>query len=209
VVFLRGIGAIVGMPVIGYLGGRVDARYLLTFGFLVFGFTALIFGNVNLSLGPDTLLWPIVITGFALSFVFVPMTTECYAALKNEQIGNATGIFNLVRNVGGSAGISAAQTLITRRADLHQNQIINSAPRTQFWLQQSIAGLDRQLGRFSNPANAPPQARGFLYHQLGQQALLWAYVDVFRWLALLAFGCIGLVWLFRRVEHRRSSIAAH
>ncbi len=209
VVFPRGIGAILGMPVIGYLGGRVDARYLLTFGFLVFGFTALIFGDVNLSVGPETLLWPIVITGFALSFVFVPMTTECYATLKNEQIGNATGIYNLVRNVGGSAGISAAQTLLTRRADLHQNQIINSVPRMQVWLQQSLGGLDRRLGRFSNPANALPQARGFLYHQLGQQALLWAYVDVFRWLALLAFGCIGLVWLFRKVEHRQSSVAAH
>ncbi len=86
VVFPRGIGAIVGMPVIGYLGGRVDARYLLTFGFMVFGFTSLIFGNVNLSVGPETLLWPIVITGFALSFVFVPITTECYATLRNEQI---------------------------------------------------------------------------------------------------------------------------
>jgi MFS transporter, DHA2 family, multidrug resistance protein len=65
------------------------------------------------------------------------------------------------------------------------------------------------LGGFSNPANAAPQARGFLYHQLGRQALLWAYVDVFRWLALLAFGCIALVWLFRKVERRRPSVAVH
>ncbi len=66
---------------------------------------------------------PIVITGFALSFVFVPITTQAYSTLRNDQIGNASGIFNLVRNIGGSIGISIAQTLLVRRSDLHQTEI--------------------------------------------------------------------------------------
>ena len=209
VVFPRGIGAIVAMPVIGWLGAKLDARYLLTFGFLVFGIMSLMFGDVNLSVSPTTLLWPIIITGFALSFVFVPITTQSYGTLPNEQIGNASGIFNLVRNLGGSVGISLSQTLLARRVDVHQNEIINYVPRPQAWFQQQIASLTGFLGRNLNPANALQGAQAALYQQLGQQALLWAFVDVFRWTAVLCFACMALVWLFRKVKHRPGPAAAH
>ncbi len=209
VVAPRGLGSIVGMPVIGFLGGRIDPRYLLTFGFVVFGITSLIFGNVNLDISSTTLLWPIVITGFALSFVFVPIATQSYATLSNEQIGNASGIFNLVRNIGGSIGISVAQTLLTRRADFHQNQIVNYIPRTQTWLQQQILGLRGPLGRDFNPSNALNAARALLYQQLGKQALLWAFVDVFRWTAILCFVCVLFVWLFKKVKGGKRPVAVH
>ena len=205
----RGIGSILGMPVIGFLGQKLDARVLLTFGFLVFGVTSLIFGNVDLSIGPTTLLWPIVITGFALSFVFVPITTQSYGTLRNEQIGNASGIFNLVRNIGGSIGISVAQTLLTRRSDYHQSQITNYVPQTQIWFQQQTATLTRGLAQDFNPGNSMHSALARLYQQLGQQALLWAFVDVFRWMALLCFGCVPLVWLFRKVRHSKNTAAVH
>jgi MFS transporter, DHA2 family, multidrug resistance protein len=208
VVAPRGIGSIIGMPVIAILGNRIDARYLLTFGFIVFGITSLIFGNVNLGIGPSTLLWPIVITGFALSFVFVPITTESYGTLQNEQIGNASGIFNLIRNIGGSVGIAAAQTLLARRSAIHQNEITNNISRTQIWLQQETNSLRNFFGQADNPANALPLSRGELYRDLGRQALLWAYVDVFRWIALLCFACILFVWLFRKV-HGKQRLGAH
>jgi DHA2 family multidrug resistance protein len=205
----RGIGAIVAMPVIAFLGTRMDIRYLLTFGFAVFGITSLIFGNINLSIGPTTYLWPIIVTGFALSFVFVPITTQSYDTLRNEQIGNASGIFNLVRNVGGSVGISVAQTLLTRRSDLHQSELTNYVGRSQIWLQQQTHILNGLMGQARNHANALPSSQATLYRELGQQALLWAFVDVFRWIALLCFGCIGLVWLFRKAKHTRAPAGAH
>jgi MFS transporter, DHA2 family, multidrug resistance protein len=209
VVFPRGLGAIVAMPVIGWLGGKMDARYLLTFGFCVFGITSLVFGNINLNISPTTLFWPIIITGFALSFVFVPITTQSYGTLPNEQIGNASGIFNLVRNIGGSVGISLAQTLLARRVSVHQNEITNYVPMPQPWFQQQIGSLTGFLGRNFNSPNAMHGAQAALYQRLGQQALLWAFVDVFRWTAILCFLCILLVWLFRKVQHRRGSAAAH
>ena len=209
VVFPRGLGAIVAMPVIAWLGAKLDARYLLTFGFLVFGIMSLIFADVNLSVSPTTLLWPIIITGFALSFVFVPITTQSYGTLRNEQIGNASGVFNLVRNIGGSIGISLSQTLLVRRADVHQNEITNYVPLPQAWFQQQISSLTGFLGRHFNPTNALQGAQQTLYRQLGQQALLWAFVDIFRWTALLCFLCMALVWLFRKVRHRPGPAAAH
>lgn len=208
-VFPRGLGSMVAMPVIGFLGGKLDARYLLTFGFIAFGVTSLLFGNVNLGVGPTTLLWPIVITGFALSFVFVPITTQAYGTLKNEQIGNASGIFNLVRNIGGSVGIAVSQTLLTRRSDFHQNEIANSVARTQPWFQQQSRAINSFLGHQANPANTLHPAQMALYQQLNQQALLWAFVDVFRWTAMLCFLCVVFVWLLRKVKPGRAPAGAH
>jgi MFS transporter, DHA2 family, multidrug resistance protein len=205
----RGIGSILGMPIIAVLGAKLDARFLLTFGFVVFGITSLIFGNANLGIGPTTFLWPIIITGFALSFVFVPITTESYGTLRNEQIGNASGIFNLLRNIGGSVGISVAQTLLTRRSDFHQNQITNYVSQSQIWFQQQTSSLSQFLGQARNPANGLQSSQGALYRELGQQALLWAFIDVFRWIALLCFGCVFFVWLFRRVKHGKAPVGAH
>jgi DHA2 family multidrug resistance protein len=206
----RGIGSILGMPIIGWLGAKVDARYLLTFGFIVFGITSLFFGNVDLSISPTTLLMPIIITGFALSFVFVPITTQAYGTLPNQQIGNASGIFNLVRNIGGSVGISVAQTLLTRRSDAHQNEIINYVPQSGYWFEQHSATLRNYFSHLTNAPNAAGAAMAQMYNQLGQQALLWAFVDVFRWMALLCFGCVGLVWLFKKVQPgRKPPAGAH
>lgn len=208
-VFPRGLGSIAGMPVIAFLGQRVDPRYLLTFGFLVYGFTALYFGNVTLAVGPLTLLWPIVTTGFALSFVFVPITTVSYGTLKNTEIGNASGIFNLLRNIGGSIGISLASTLLVRRQDAHQNDIINSVPRTGAMFQERLHQVQNFLGHQTTPANAAGAANGILYGQLSAQALLWAFVDVFRWLAVICFASVIVVWGFQKVKPGKPAAGAH
>ncbi len=209
VVFPRGIGSIIGMPVIGFIGNKIDARILLTFGFAVFGVTSLIFGNSNLQIGPESLLWPIIITGFALSFVFVPITTEAYGTLRNDQIGNASGIFNLMRNIGGSIGISLTQTALKRRSDFHQNDITNFVSRSQTWLQERLHALSGYLSHHTNPANAPGAAQAQVYGLLKQQSLLWAFIDIFRWTSLLSFFCILLVWMFKKVSHGRAPAGAH
>ena len=205
----RGIGAVCGMPVIGYLSNKVDPRYLLTFGFFTFGLTTLYFGNVTLDISPTTLLLPILITGFGLSFVFVPISTAAYGTLDTKQIGNASGLFNLMRNIGGSIGISIASTLLTRRADVHQNEIINYVPRTGQQFQNSLGSMTQFLTNPYGQSNAADPAQASLYQQLGQQATLWAFVDVFRWLSLLCFVCVGIVWLLKKVKPGKPPAGAH
>jgi DHA2 family multidrug resistance protein len=209
VVAPRGLGAICGMPIIGYLSNKIDPRYLLTFGFLTFGLTTLYFGNVTLAISPTTLLLPILITGFGLSFVFVPINIAAYGTLRNEQIGNASGLFNLMRNVGGSIGISVAQTLLTRRTVVHQNEILNSVPITGQQFQNSLGTTQQALGGSFGPSNALAPARATLYQELGRQAALWSFVDVFRWLSLLCFLCIAFVWLLKKVKPGKPPAGAH
>ena len=205
----RGLGAICGMPIIGYLSNKVDPRYLLTFGFGVFGLTTLYFGSVTLDISPMTLFLPILITGFGLSFVFVPISTAAYGTLKNEQIGNASGLFNLIRNVGGSIGISVATTLLTRRSAAHQNELRNYAPTSGLAYQNSLHGAQQALTGTFGAANAEPLARATLYQQLGRQALQWAFVDVFRWLSIILFVCVGIVWFFKKVKPGKAPAGAH
>jgi len=205
----RGLGAILGMPVIGALSNKVDPRILLTFGFIVFGLTTLYFGNVTLGLSPTTLFLPILITGFGLSFVFVPINSAAYGTLKNTQIGNASGLFNLMRNVGGSIGISIATTLLTRRTAAHQNDITNYVPRTGQAFQSALNGTQQSLNSYFGPANARAAAQVSLYGQLQQQASLWSFVDVFRWLSLLCFFCVLVVWMLKRVRPGKGPAGAH
>ncbi len=201
VVAPRGLGSMLGLPVMGIISHRIDNRWLLCAGFAVFGICSIIFADVDLDISPTTLLLPIVITGFALSFVFVPIASMAVATLRNEQIGNATGIFNLVRNIGGSIGISMAETALIRRQAFHQSRIAAAVPQTGAWFQQHASGAAAYLSRQLGHAAGQPAALATMYRELQHQAMLWAFVDVFRWTALIAFAAGAMVWLFQRITH--------
>ncbi|MES2392322.1 MAG: DHA2 family efflux MFS transporter permease subunit [Acidobacteriota bacterium] len=207
VVAPRGLGAICGMPVIGFLSNKLDPRYLLTFGFLTFGLTTLYFGSITLDVSPTTLFLPILITGFGLSFVFVPISTAAYGTLRNDQIGNASGIFNLMRNVGGSIGISIATTMLTRRSALHQNGILDSS--SGVGTSAAAQHAQHALTTYYGAANAAAPAQATLYRELLRQASLWSFVDVFRWLSLLCGFCIVIVWFFKKVKPGKGPAGAH
>jgi DHA2 family multidrug resistance protein len=194
----RGIGSIIGSPIIGMLGSRIDNRKLLCAGFIGFGVCSLIFGTVNLDIGPYTLLFPIMLTGFALSFVFVPLATMTTATIPREEMGNATGLFNMLRNIGGSIGIAMATTALIRRADLHQNELGANLTASSAVLQQKSALMAGYIGQHFGRAQGRPGSMGLVYNLMLQQSALMAYVDVFRWTALLAFFCAFAVWLFRK-----------
>jgi DHA2 family multidrug resistance protein len=194
----RGIGSFIGLPLIGFLGSRVDNRKLLCVGFLGFAVCSFIFGTVNLSIGPYTLLIPIIVTGFALSFVFVPMSTMMMATISNKDMGAATGLGNMLRNIGGSIGIAMATTALSRRADFHQSRLSANLSPSSAVLQQKSAMIAVYLGHRIGPAGARPGSFGLLYGLMQQQAAMLAYVDVFRWTAVLALICACAAWLFKK-----------
>jgi DHA2 family multidrug resistance protein len=205
----RGLGAICGMPVIGYLSNKVDPRYLLTFGFGLFGLTTLYFGSVTLGISPSTLFLPILLTGFGLAFIFVPISTAAYGTLSNEQIGNASGLFNLMRNVGGSIGISIATTLLTRHQDSHQNELTNYMPQSGIAYENALSGTQQSLNNTFGSAHTLVPAQVTLYGELQRQALNWSFVDVFRLLAMLCCACVVGVWFFKKVKPGKAPAGAH
>jgi DHA2 family multidrug resistance protein len=206
----RGIGSFVGSPIIGFLNSRIDPRKLLCLGFLGFAVCAFIFGTVNLDIGPYTLLIPITLTGFALSFVFVPMATLATSTISRNEMGNATGLFNMLRNNGGSIGIAMATTALIRRSALHQNEIGANLTSSTFMLQQASGNITAYLTRRVGLAQARPGSFGLIYGLMQQQAALLAYVDVFRWTAVLALVCAACTWMFKKpAPHSTPPPGAH
>ena len=118
--------------------------------------------------------------------------------IPNEKMGNATGLFNMLRNIGGSIGIAMATTALIRRAALHQVDIGAHLGASNMVLQQKSSALAGYLGHHIGPAAARPGSFGMLYGLMMQQSALMSYVDVFRWTALLAFFCAMATWLFKK-----------
>ena len=134
----RGIGAIIAMPIIGILTGKIDNRWLIATGFAMFGVAGLWFGQVNLAISQWSFVWAIILSGFGSGTVFVPLSATTVAGLPNEEIGNASGLYNLFRNVGGSIGISIVNTIVARHQQLHQNELVHSlAPSSPNFQQQA------------------------------------------------------------------------
>jgi DHA2 family multidrug resistance protein len=195
----RGLGAAACMPLVGIVVTRLDNRWLIAAGFGLFGFGSLLLGGVSLGMGEYSMFWPIVATGFAAGLVFIPLTNVAMGTLSAAEGNQASGIFNLLRNVGGSVGISAVQTLVLRRQQTHQSQMVGALSPLHEPYRQSIQTYQHLLSNHVGHANATQPAYELLYHSLGSQATLWAYVDTFRWMAMLCFCCIPLAFLVRKV----------
>src|SRR5215469_9025268 len=205
----RGVGAILAMPLIGYLTARIDNRWLIAAGFVLFAISSLWFGQVNLAIGQWSLLWAIIISGFGSGCVFVPLSTTTMAFLKNEEIGNASGLYNLLRNIGGSIGISVVNTIVVRHEQLHRSQLAASLTSGRVEVQGAVAAIEQHLGaQGASSVNALERAYAVIVRGLNAQARLWAYVDVFRYMALVCFACIPIVFALKRSVGRKGAIGA-
>jgi DHA2 family multidrug resistance protein len=208
VVSPRGLGAVIAMPLIGYLTSKMDTRWLIGGGFLLFGICGIWFAEVNLAISPWSFIWAIILSGFGSGMVFVPLSTTTMANLSNQEIGNASGLYNLLRNVGGSLGISIMDTLLARHSQLHQaNLIQNLAPSSRIYQEQLSHGIT-DLGPKIGTAMADAGTIGRVYQSLNVQALLLSYVDDFRYLALASFACLPVAWMLRKTVGRKGAIHA-
>jgi len=196
----RGLGALLMMPLVGYLTNVMDKRALIGFGFLLFGATSLMLGNVNLQVSMSSVVWPIALSGIASALIWVPLATVTMGTLRREEMGNATGIFNLMRNIGGSIGISVVATMLIRDAQAHQaNMVAHLAPNNPVFHARFLELQGAFLTRFG-PVEASRKAMATIYRELLQQANLWAFVDNFRFVAWVCVACFTAVFLLKKAE---------
>jgi len=198
----RGLGVLLATPLAGTLISRVDARKLAAFGFCLMAVSNYMFGNISLEIGMGNIVWANVIQGFGMGFIFAPLTTLAMDTLRNEQMGNASGLFNLVRNVAGGIGISATTTFIVRSAQRHQVFLVAHVTPYDAAYQQRMARMRSALGSLVGGPQADARAYAALYRVVLQQAHLSAYVDAWRWLALGALLALPALAVMRRVLGR-------
>ncbi len=195
----RGIGAVIGSVVAGRMLSRVDGRLWMAQGAAVLGLTMFLLGGINLNISPANIIWPIIISGFGITSIFVPMTTFSVATVKRENMGDAAGLTSLVRNLGGSVGISLITAFVTRSTQVHQDLLVGHFSRLDAPFRNQLATLQDSLASASGQA-AHSQAYGLLYQTLQQQAGLWAYVEQFRLLVLICLALVPVIFLFRKAK---------
>ena len=205
----RGFGSIVSMIIVGRLVGKIDGRYLIMFGFAVLAYSTHVLAGLNLNIASIDVVWPNIINGFAMGFVFVPLTTMSMGTLQNEQIGNASGIYNLMRNTGGSIGIAMMTTFLARGAQSHQATMVSHLTPYEPAYQQQLQQLTNMLARTMDMVSAGHKAVGMMYGTLARQAMLLAFLDNFRLMALLCVLCVPAALLFKRVRAAKGPVAAH
>jgi DHA2 family multidrug resistance protein len=203
----RGIGAVLVMPIVGILSNRLDNRWIMMCGFVLFGISAAWMGCLTLQISPWSLVWPIILSGSASGMVFVPLATTALGTLANEQIGNATGLFNLLRNVGGSVGISIVDTLIARHQQIHRAELSrHTSPSPVF--QHAYHLYYGQMARHVGPHSAMLRAYGLIENGLNQQAVIYSYVDDLRYMTLVCILCVPLLFLLKKVK-AKGPVGAH
>jgi DHA2 family multidrug resistance protein len=145
---------------------------------------------------------PNFINGFAGGFIFVPLTTMSMGRLRKQEIGNAAGIYNLARNVGGSIGIASMTTYLVRGAQTHQNYLAANLTASNPATMALLQGLQAKFHIAGADAfTAHQEALGALYVSVREQAAVLAYADNFRLLGYLSLLCIPPVLFLHRIHH--------
>jgi DHA2 family multidrug resistance protein len=204
----RGLGAVLALFAVGVLVNRVSEKLLVAFGFAVFGVSSYLLSQINLQSAMGTIVPANIINGFGSGFVFVPLTTLALGTLGREQMGNATGIQNLLRNIGGSVGLAIVSTMLQRDAQTHRALMVGHLSPLNPEYQHRLGILQRLFESHFNPADALERARAAVEHLLVQQANYWSFVDLFYQIVWLCGGCVVLVLLFRKVQARPGAVPA-
>jgi DHA2 family multidrug resistance protein len=196
-----GIATVFLLPVSGALSQRGYARWVLMTGMCIAAFSIYLMSRFALSADYAAVILPRVVQGIGMAFFFVPLTTLTVAQLPNQQIGNATGLFNLVRNVGAGLGVAISSTLLTQRAQFHQSRLTEHINPLDPNVRVALGNFSRYLFAHGVPLPLTQHAAlGGLYGQIIRQAYMLAFNDVFHVLFLFALGVVPLTLLFRRAK---------
>ena len=204
----RGVGAMIAMPVVGFLTGRVDFRKLIGTGFFLLAVSLWLISDLTLEISMWDIAWPSVLTGVGLAMMFVPLATVAMGTLSQKDIGNASGIFNLMRNLGGSIGISFLITFLARHAQANQATLVSHLTSWDLAYQHRLPEIQNFFSTHLGSVEAHRQAQRFVYETLLKQSQLLSFVESFRMLVVISLICIVAAFLLKRVKSR-GQISSH
>jgi MFS transporter, DHA2 family, multidrug resistance protein len=195
----RGLGSFIFMPIVGILMGKIEARKLLAAGLILSSYSIYQLSRLNLNAGYWDIFWPQLLQGMSMGLLFVPLTTITNGLIPKEQMGNATSLFNLMRNIGASIGIASVTTISSRRAQAHTNTLREHVNPYNPISQAAFQGMKQSImARGVDAATATKQAYAGLYGMVQQQAAMMSYVDVFYLLAIMFAACLPLIFLMKK-----------
>jgi DHA2 family multidrug resistance protein len=194
------------LPIVGQLTTRLQARYLIAFGWLALTCTMFLSTKrIDLQMSFASATWLRILQYVPLGFVFIPSSTAAYNGIPGEKNNAVAGLVNFVRNIGSSVGTSVVVTLLARRSQLHQDRLIEHATSLSHGFQSAISASAQQLVQGGmSPPDAQRHALARFYAGLQAQASSLAYIDTYFVLAAAA----GLMFLLSFTLRKNNPRAA-
>jgi len=183
------VATAIGMPIAGYLVNRIDPRISIASGLVLSAISSLWMGSFSQDAGYWDIFWPRSLSGLALGFIFVPMSTVMLAGIDRKDLANATGISTLVRQLGGSFGIAILTTLLVWK----QKYVFADLTAA---VTQSHYAAHEFIGKASTQMDAIRQLAGMLQRDVN----LIAFNFLFRLSGIVFLASLPFVWLLPNVK---------
>ncbi|MCM1010219.1 MAG: DHA2 family efflux MFS transporter permease subunit [Fusobacterium sp.] len=198
----RGIGALISIALCSVLSDRIDKRILVATGLVLLGVSTFIFGSLNLQISNINIVIPNFIMGMGMGLSMIPIITISVETLSNEQMTNATGLQNLLKNIGSAIGTSIVGTMLTRFAQVHQYMLVGNLSELNNNFILRLKSMGGALMPYHAPEIANHMAESQMYRQLIQQSTLLAFMDAFRIFGILCIAVIPLVLVCKTNSHK-------
>ena len=206
-----GICIMLMMPIVGFLIGRTDPRWLICFGFFTLATSMVLMSTLSLESSFTYIMWLRVYQASGLAFLFIPINTISYTGVARSENNDVSGLTNLARNIGGSVGTAFVATILSRGSQRHEAYMVRN-------LTPGSPGFDRAVqklagaypggnpgggvgfGLGSNTAGGASTAMAQIYGMLHRQAAMLAYLDIIHFLAVFCALMIPLVLLIGKIK---------
>src|SRR5215467_9378360 len=187
------------MPVVGFLVSKVNTKYLITFGCLVSSAALFVMAGWNLQIDYRHAVLARMLQSFGLAFLFIPINVSAFAFVPREKTNMGTGIINLARNIGASVGIATVSTMLQRRTQFHQSQLMEHVNFLSAAYRNTVAGTQAKLLLVgSGVQQSTAQAHGMLLNLIQRQAAMLAFLDNFKMLGVIFMVVIPVLMLLKR-----------
>jgi len=195
-----GLAVMFMMPVVAMLLKKTDTRWLIGVGFFFCGLGLIQMAGFNLQVDFRTAMWSRVVQSLGFAFLFIPINVSAFQHIPHEKTAYAAGLMNLVRNIGGSTGIALATTMLARRSQVHQSNLVaHLAPGDPAY--QGFLDRATQMGIMRgglSPIDAGHLAQGAAYGTVVKQSSMMAFADTFWFMGMLCFALFPLIFLMRK-----------
>ena len=196
----RGFGSMLSMLITGTLSNKIDNRLFVMLGLALIGGSSLVFGSLNLQISNMNIAIPNFFMGMGMGLSMIPIMNLSVDTLKNEQMTNATGIQNLLKNIGSAIGTSLVATMLTRFAQVHQYMLVGKMSELNPAFIERVQTTAGALSAYTEHSVAQYMAQYSYYGQLIKQSTLWAFIDSFRIFGVLCLAVIPLLLLMKKIK---------
>jgi DHA2 family multidrug resistance protein len=211
ILFPGGLATIMMMPFVGQmLKRKVPAQFLSTGGFFLFFVFTWMLSNSTLESGTGDFFWPLIVRGIGMSILFVPLTTLALQDLKGPDIGQGTGLNNMMRQLGGSFGIAILTTLIHLKSGAVRNDLITYfSPYNTAFVQRQQALTQGFIAKGYSLSDAQHMTNMALEGTVVKQTLLVTYDNLYLTIGVFVLCCIPIVFLQKFKRNVALPVDAH